>query len=134
MRGKVVQTPAEMKRELVRRMNAKDLSGTMELIADDAVYFWSNGVALFGKPAIAEGMRANFDGIQNDTYETLDVTWLIDTPDVAVCVFRFRWEGEIGGAPAAGRGRGASVLKRIDGAWRTVHENLSQGEWKSRTE
>jgi hypothetical protein len=61
----VVQTPAEMKRELVKRMNAKDLDGTMELIADDAVY---------------------------------------------------------------------TVLKRIDGAWRAVHENLSQGEWKPNTD
>ena len=85
-----MHTPAEMKRELVRRMNAKDLPGTMELIADDAIYFWSNGSAFFGKPAITEAMRANFDGIQNDTYETLDVTWLVDTPDVAVCVMPFK--------------------------------------------
>jgi len=32
-------TPAEYKHELVRRMNDKDLDGTLELIADDAVYF-----------------------------------------------------------------------------------------------
>ena len=126
-----MHTAAELNRELVRRMNAKDLHGTMELIADDAVYFWSNGAALFGKPAITEAMRSNFDGIQTDTYETLDMTWLVDTPEVAVCVFRFRWKGEIGGAPVAGRGRGTSVLKRIDGAWRTVHENLGEGAWKS---
>lgn len=32
-------TPAETKREMVRRMLAKDLPANMELIADDAVYF-----------------------------------------------------------------------------------------------
>jgi hypothetical protein len=37
--GVVVQTAADVKRELVRRMSAKDLSGSMELVADDAVYF-----------------------------------------------------------------------------------------------
>ncbi|HEY1708830.1 MAG TPA: nuclear transport factor 2 family protein [Rhizomicrobium sp.] len=120
-------TPGEVKRELVRRMNAKDLAGTMELIADDAVYFWSNGSAMRGKAAIAAAMQANFDSIRNDTYETLDVTWLVQTDEVAVCVFRFRWTGEINGMQTSGKGRGASVLKRVDGAWRTVHENLSQG-------
>lgn len=123
-------TPTEYKHELVRRMNAKDLDGTLELIADDAVYFWSNGSAMFGKPAIAEGLKATFAGIQNDSYEALDVTWLVETDDVAACVFRFHWTGEIDGKRASGRGRGASVLRRIDGEWRTVHENLSQGAWR----
>jgi hypothetical protein len=76
-------------------------------------------------------MLAHFDCIRNDTHEALDVTWLVDTPDVAVCVFHFRWKGEIGGEPAAGRGRGASALKRIDVVWRIVHENLSHREWRS---
>ena len=47
-------TPEEYNQELYRRMNAKDLDGTLELIADDAVYFWSNGSSMFGKAAIAE--------------------------------------------------------------------------------
>ena len=111
-------------------MNAKDLEGTLELIADDAIYFWSNGSALFGKAAIAEGLRRNFAGIQNDTYETLDVTWLIESDDVAACVYRFRWTGEIDGRPAEGAGRGTTILRRIDGDWRTVQEHLSAGAWK----
>jgi ketosteroid isomerase-like protein len=123
-------TPDEYKRELVRRMNAKDLEGTLELIADDAVYFWSDGSAMFGKAAIAEGLKRNFVGIENDTYEVLDVTWLVEAGDIAACVFRFQWAGEVNGVPATGSGRGASVLRRLDGEWRTVHENLSRGEWK----
>ena len=126
-----MQSPAEYKRELVRRMNAKDLQGTLELIADDAVYFWSNGSAMFGKAAIARAMQTNFEGIRNDAYETLDVTWLVETEDTAACIFSFRWNGEVDGKVASGRGRGASVLKRIDGEWRTIHENLSQGRWKA---
>ena len=127
-----MQSPTEYKRELLRRMNAKDLAGTMELIADDAVYFWSNGAAMFGKEQIAQAMQANFEGIQNDVYEVRDLTWLVDSPDVAVAVYRFQWTGELEGKPASGRGRGASVIKRIEGEWRTVHEHLSQGGWKAR--
>jgi ketosteroid isomerase-like protein len=125
-------TPAETKQEMVRRMNAKDLPGTMALIADEAVYFWSNGSAMFGKPAIEAAMRANFEGIADDSYEVADVTWLAETDEVAACVFRFQWTGKVDGREVSGRGRGASVLKRIDGAWRVVHENLSQGAWKPR--
>ena len=125
-------TPGEYKRELVARMNAKDLAGTLELIADDAVYFWSNGSAMFGKAAIAAALKANFDTIGDDTYETVDVTWLVETDDMAACVFSFHWTGVVDGAAVSGRGRGASVLRRIGGEWRTVHENLSQGSWKPR--
>ena len=61
--------------ELIRRMRAKDLDGTLALIADDAVYFWSDGAAMFGKAAIAEGLRANFLGVENDTYDVSDLVW-----------------------------------------------------------
>ena len=125
-------TPAETKREMVRRMNAKDVAATMEMIADDAVYFWSNGSAMFGKAAIAEAMQANFDGIADDTYDVADVTWLAESEDIAACVFSFHWTGKVDGKEVSGRGRGATVLRRINGAWRIVHENLSQGRWKPR--
>lgn len=123
-------TPGDVKRELLRRMSLKDLAGTLELIADDAIYFWSDGSAMFGKAAIAEAINGNFVGIENDTYDVFDITWLIDSDDVAVCVFRFEWTGEIDGVAASGAGRGVSVLRRIDGEWRVVHENLSRGAWK----
>ena len=123
-------TPEETKRELVRRMLARDLAGTMELIADDAVYFWSNGQVMWGKPAIEAAMQANWETLQDDTYNVDQVTWLAETDEVAACVFRFRWTAMADGEPVSGRGRGASVLKRIDGEWRVVHENLSQGRWQ----
>ncbi|HEY2707463.1 MAG TPA: DUF4440 domain-containing protein [Caulobacteraceae bacterium] len=125
-------TPLETKRALIQRMNAKDLAGTMELIADDAVYFWSNGSAMFGKAAIEEAMAANFVGIEDDTYDTHDLTWVAENDEIAACVFSFAWTGKMDGQPVSGRGRGATVLKRIDGAWRVVHEHLSQGRWKPR--
>ena len=127
-------TPDEHRQELARRMKTKDLDGALELIADDAVYFWSNGAALFGKAAIAAGLARNFDAIQNDTYETFDVTWLAESDDVAVCVYKFRWTGEVEGKPVGGAGRGSSVLRRVEGRWLTVNEHLSTGAWKGTEE
>jgi ketosteroid isomerase-like protein len=123
-------TPDEHRQELARRMSAQDLEGALALIADDAVYLWSNGAALVGKDAIAEGLRGNFAAIKNDTYETLDVTWLLRSEDAAVCVYRFRWTGEVDGKQVGGQGRGSSLLRRLDGQWRTVLEHLSTGAWK----
>ena len=123
-------SPAEVKAELIKRMGSKDLSGTLELIADDAVYFWSNGTAMFGKNAIAEGLNANFRSIERDTFDVHDVTWLVESADAAACVFRFEWTGVIDGNAARGRGRGASVFRRGPMGWQVVHENLSNGAWK----
>lgn len=123
-------SPAEVKAELVKRMGAKDLSGTLELIADDAVYFWSNGTTMFGKDAIAEGLDDNFRAIEDDTYDVHDVNWLVESPDAAACVFRFEWTGLTDGKPARGRGRGSSVFRRGPLGWQIVHENLSNGAWK----
>src|ERR1700722_14151666 len=125
-------TPMETKRELVRRMGAKDLAATMKLIADDAVYFWGNGSAMFGKQQIAEGMKTSFAAIEDDTYDVHDVIWVAEDDHIAACVFRYEWTGKMNGQPASGRGRGASVPKRMGGEWRVGHENLSQGRWKPR--
>ena len=91
--------PAETKREMVRRMLAKGLPATMELIADDAVYFWSNGSAMFGKSAIEAAMKANFDSLVGDTYDVRDITWIAENDDVAACVFRFRCTAVVDGQP-----------------------------------
>jgi ketosteroid isomerase-like protein len=115
---------------LVAAMNAKDLEATLERIADDAVYFWSNGSAYFGKAQIAAAMKRNFEAIDNDTYRKIDVTWLARSDTVAACAFKFEWTGEIDGKAVSGKGRGTSVLRRDGDHWRVVHEHLSAGEWK----
>ena len=123
-------SPAEVKAALVRRMRAKDLPGTLELIAEDAVYFWSNGGAMFGKDAIAAALSTNFSSIDDDTYDVSDLTWLVESADAAACVFQFSWTGVIDGQHAAGQGRGASVFRHGPSGWQVVHENLSSGAWK----
>lgn len=126
----MASSPAEVKAELTRRMREKDLPGTLELIADDAVYFWSSGSAMFGKAAIAEGLANNFSAIDDDTYDVDELTWLVESDDAAACVFHFCWTGTIDGRPVSGEGRGASVFRRGSEGWQVVHENLSHGDWK----
>jgi uncharacterized protein (TIGR02246 family) len=111
-------------------MRAQDLNGMLELIADDAAYFWSSGDALFGKAAIAKGLQRNFSAIRNDTYETFDLTWVAKSDDVAACIYAFRWTGEIDGKAVGGKGRGSTVLRKVDGEWRVAVEHLSAGDWK----
>jgi ketosteroid isomerase-like protein len=121
---------AATKAALIERMRAKDLAGALELIAEDAVYFWSNGTAMFGRAAIGDALQANFASIEDDTYDVDDIVWLAATNDVAACVFRFRWTGVVSGTPVSGAGRGATVLRRTDGRWVVVHENLSSGSYR----
>ncbi len=107
--------------------NAHDLEGTIALIADDAVYLFSDQSSHFGKDAIRTVLQANFAAISNETYRISDLRWLAESGDVAVCVYAFDWSGEIAGKPASGSGRGTSVLRRVKGSWRVAHEHLSRG-------
>lgn len=109
---------------------AKDLAGCAALLAEDAMFFFSNRAAHLGKPAVLEALRANFAAIANDTYAVEDLTWLARTSEAAVCVYGFRWSGEVGGQPVSGSGRGTSALRRDGGGWRIVHEHLSPGPYR----
>lgn len=100
---------------------------TLGLIADEAVYWFSDGSVHVGKPAIERVLRRNHDLILNETYRISDVVWLAETDDVAACTYRFDWSGQIHGTPASGSGRGTCVLARKSGQWKVVHEHLSKG-------
>lgn len=107
--------------------NAHDLDATLELIAGDAVYLFSDQSSHIGKEAIAKALQANFDAIKNETYRIGEPRWLAASEEVAACVYEFSWSGEIEGKPASGSGRGTSVLRCVDGKWRVSHEHLSRG-------
>lgn len=108
--------------------NAHDLAGTLELIADDAVYLFSDQSSHIGKQAIRAALRANFDAISNETYRIHNLRWLADADGIAACIYAFDWSGEIDGKPAGGAGRGTSLLRRVGGEWRVAHEHLSRGD------
>ena len=120
-------SPADFMRIYESAANAHDLDAMLNLIADDAVFLFSDGSAHIGKDAIRKATRANFNTIQDEIYRISNLTWLGDSETVAVCVYAFEWSGTIAGKPAGGAGRGTSVLKRVRGEWRVVHEHLSRG-------
>ena len=107
--------------------NAHDLEATLSMIAQDAIFLFSNQTSYLGKNAIRRAIQTNFDTIKNEKYRTHHVTWLLDANDFALCVYEFDWTGDIDGKPASGSGRGTTAIRRIDGNWRIIHEHLSRG-------
>jgi len=125
------RTPAEAMAEYQRRTRARDLAGLLELVDAGAVFWFSNETAHVGKRAVEAAIRANFEAIEDDTYEPFGLEWLVAAEDVAVCTYGFRWTGRIGGREASGSGRGTSVFARRDGRWLVAHEHLSRGSPRS---
>ena len=71
------------------------------------------GAAMFGKAQIAEAMQANFSGIEEDTYDVDEVTWVAEDDDIAACVFRFAWTGKVAGEAVAGGGHVGKAAPRV---------------------
>ena len=107
--------------------NAHDLNALLELIADDAIYLFSNQTAHIGKPAIQKAIQANFEAIREETYRIQNLKWLASSNDVAACVYEFDWSGTTNGKPVSGHGRGTTVIRLVDGQWKVAHEHLSSG-------
>lgn len=123
----MIDDPAEFLSLYARSTDAHRLEPTLAMIADDAVYLFSDGTSHVGKAAIADALAKNFAAIGYETYRIRDVRWLVRTGDVATCVYVFEWSGVIDGKPASGSGRGTSVLRRDGESWLVVHEHLSKG-------
>lgn len=121
-------TPAEFLREYETSARRGGVERTLSLIDEKAVYWFSDGSAHAGKPAVEKAIRRNLELIQDETYRISQVVWVAESPDVAVCIFRFDWSGLYQGAPASGAGRGTCVLARRGDGWQVVHEHLSKGE------
>jgi ketosteroid isomerase-like protein len=122
-----METPQAFLERYARNTDAHDLGATLGMVADDAIYLFSDGAAHVGKPAIAKVLTANFAAIVDETYRIRDVRWLLSTADAAACVYIFDWSGLVAGKLASGHGRGTSVLHRTADGWRVVHEHLSRG-------
>ena len=120
-------TPDEFIRKYEAATGSHDLDATLELIADDAVYWFSDGGTYHGKATIEAAIRSNFDAIEDEEYRISDVKWLAESEDIAACVYSFSWSGKVGGKQTSGAGRGTTVIQRIAREWRVVHEHLSRG-------
>jgi ketosteroid isomerase-like protein len=113
----------------IQAMNAHDLATASALIAEDAVFLFSNETTHIGKAAILKVIEYNFGAIEDETFRINNLTWLVETDDVAACIYDFNWTGKFDGKPASGTGRGTALLKRDNGGWQIVNEHLSKGKF-----
>ena len=104
--------------------NSHEIDRVMPLIAEDAVYWFSDG-SYRGLDEITGAIARTFDAIRDEKYEISDLEWVVMAADHAVCRYRFFWTGVIDGQPRSGRGRGTNLVVKRDGAWKMQHEHLS---------
>ena len=119
--------PREALSEYATATNNHDLQFTLNLVADEAVYWFSDASSHVGIAAIKAALESNFSAIEEEVYEISSLRWIVDTEDAGVCLYRFNWSGVIAGAAVEGSGRGTSVLTRTGEGWRILHEHLSSG-------
>ncbi len=93
-------------------MNTHDLAAASAMIAEDAVFLFSNETTHIGKAAILKAIEYNFGAIEDETFQISNLTWLVETDDVAACIYDFNWTGKFDGEPASGSGRGTAIFKR----------------------
>ncbi len=117
-------TPEDLLREYEQRTNSHHFEEVKPLLADDAVYWFSEG-SYQGKEAIKQAFEKTWDIIQNEHYAIENIQWLAKDETVAVCIYQFHWQGMIEGHLQQGVGRGTSVFQKLDGDWKVTHEHLS---------
>ena len=121
-----ISDPEELLREYGRRVNRHDFAEVAPLIDPSALYWFSDGSAHEGLAEIRAAFEHNWRVIQREVYRIEDVRWVVRGPEIAVCAYRFRWEGETRTGPRSAEGRGTSVLRRTDAGWRILLEHLSR--------
>lgn len=120
-------SPDDFMRSYEAATAAHDLEATLELIAEDAVYLFSDETSHAGKAAIRAVLERNFALIEAEEYRIEGLRWLAQSEEVAVGVYTYHWKGRVRGESASGSGRGTCALRQIEGQWRVVHEHLSRG-------
>ncbi|MEJ1969288.1 MAG: DUF4440 domain-containing protein [Rhizomicrobium sp.] len=109
-----------------------DLDAALAVLADDVVFFYSNGAAHWGKAAIRAAIQANWDSLDGDNYATRDHIW-VEGDAAAACLYSFSWTANMDGKDVGGKGRGTTVFRREPAGWRIASEHLSNGRWRPKS-
>ncbi len=110
--------------EYERATNTHDFSKVRPLIAEDAVYFFSDKT-LNGILEIETAFVETWEKIAEEMYSISDVDWISVTDTFAVCTYKFNWKGVVDGENREGKGRGTNVAGKRNGKWVMLHEHLS---------
>jgi ketosteroid isomerase-like protein len=106
----------------------RDMGSALALLADDVVFFYSNGAAILGKDAFAATMAANWKIVQDYKYSTRDQVWVVQSDAAAAVIYGFTWSGVARGENISGGGRGTRVFSKGSSGWLVAHEHLSPGQ------
>jgi ketosteroid isomerase-like protein len=104
--------------------NSHDFDNVAPFLSSDAVYWFSDG-SFEGTEAIRGAFDKAWGTIQNEVYGITNVRWIATSPDAAVCIYDFTWQGVIDGADRSGGGRGTNAFARTEDGWKMTHEHLS---------
>jgi ketosteroid isomerase-like protein len=115
---------ADFTAALIRR----DMEAALALLAEDVVFFYSNGSELVGKDPFAATMAANWKMVEAYRYWTLDPVWIAESDTAAVVIYAFGWSGVARGQDVNGAGRGTRVFRNSPAGWVIAHEHLSLGQ------
>jgi ketosteroid isomerase-like protein len=107
-----------------RAVNSRNFSNVAPLIADDASFWLADG-NFKGKEAVRKAFEDIWKRIQEETYTPSDVQWIAASYRVASCTYALQSDDAASGEYQVCRGKGTSVLARLNGSWRIVHEHLS---------
>ena len=106
-----------------QQLATQDWAQLAEFVHDEAIFIFSEGT-FRGKEEIGAAFTKTFNLIKEEKYWLENVEWLIETEEVASCIYNFNWQGIINGQAMSGGGRGTSILRRVNGRWRIIHEHL----------
>ncbi len=105
--------------------NSRDFDKVAPFIAEGASFWFTNG-SYEGRREIRKAFEDSWLGVREETYTTTEVTWVVASYWNSACTYTFRSEGFVEGRQQSSKGRGTSVLRRLAGSWRIVHEHLSK--------
>jgi len=117
-------TPVELLKKYELANNSHDIKQLRRLIHDDATYIFTDGV-FKGLGEILNAIKHTFDLIQDETYKISDVSWVFESDKLAICTYKFQWQGKVNGRSESGGGVGTNIIKNDGTGWKMLHEHLS---------
>ncbi len=116
--------PEDVMKFYEARLSLHDFDALLPVIAEDAVFWFSDGDHV-GIEAARRAFDAAWKAVENEVYNLADLRWLAIGDNAASCIYNFHWKGMVAGEPVWGGGRGTTVLRKDADGWKIVHEHLS---------
>jgi ketosteroid isomerase-like protein len=124
------RSPQDCTAEFTAALIRQDIEVALRLIAEDVVFFYSNGAFIRGRDAFASLMTSSWKLVSNYKYSSSGSTWIAQSESLAAVIYSFAWSGEARGESVSGAGRGTRILRRDPNrGWLIAHEHLSSGQF-----